>query len=39
MEIIYWIVAVWIIVGLVVALVFGLAADKGEDEDGAAGAF
>lgn len=37
MDIIYWIVALWIIVGVVVAIAFGLVTDKEEDNDRAAG--
>lgn len=29
MDIIYWIVALWVIVGFVIAVVFGLITDKG----------
>jgi len=39
MHIIYWIVTLWVIVGFVVAVVFGLITDKGEGNYSAAGAF
>lgn len=38
MDIMYWIVASWIIVGFIVAVAFGFATDKGEDNDSATGA-
>lgn len=33
MEIIYWIVTLWVIVGFIVAVAFGFFADRGQDND------
>ena len=33
MEIMYWIVALWIIVGFIVAVAFGFFSNRGQDND------
>lgn len=38
MDIIYWILTLWVVVGLIVAIAFGFSSDKGHDNDSVSGA-
>jgi hypothetical protein len=37
MDLMYWIVALWVIVGFIVAVAFGFATEKVKDNDGSTG--